>query len=120
MATFKKESGETKARALMAYMIGDAIKALNVGKTMNDIQIARASDLILEEYYFLKPDDFKLCFNRAITGKYGAIYDRIDIQIICGWLNQYCSDRFNAADDISYQEHNEIKENRNANTQLIK
>ena len=100
-----------KARALMAYMITSCIEQLNVGKTMNDIQTARAADIIIQEYYYLKPDDFKLCFNRAVIGKYGKTYDRIDVQVICDWLNQYCEDRLNEADEISYLEHDKIKSN---------
>jgi len=87
---------------------------------MNDVQIARASDLILDEYYYLKPDDFKLCFNNAIIGRYGKAYDRIDVQIICDWLNQYCNDRSNVADNQSMNEHNKVKERRGVNDTLIK
>lgn len=105
MAKFKSESGETSARALMAYMLADTLENLNVGKTMNDVQVARACDLILDEFYFLKPDDFKLCFNRVLAGKYGQIYDRVDIQVIFGWLNKYCDERIMEADNISYNEH---------------
>lgn len=110
MSKFRAETSETVARALMAYIISDCIECLNVGKTMNDVQTARACDVILDEFYFLKPDDFKLCFNRAIMGRYGATYDRIDVQVLCGWLNQYVADRMNAADDVSYNQHLEIKE----------
>jgi len=110
IAKFKKEEGETKCRALVVYMISDCIECFNVGKNMNQTQIARASDLIINEYYFLKPDDFKLCFNNAIIGKYGKTYDRIDIQVICDWLNQYCADRLNVAENLQYSEHCNLKE----------
>jgi hypothetical protein len=97
----------------MSIFIIDLIENLNVGKTMNDVQVARAVDLILNEYYFLKPEDFKLCFNNVLTGKYGQVYDRIDTQVLCGWLNRYVSDRLDIADEESYQEHNMIKESGN-------
>jgi hypothetical protein len=119
MAKLRAGTNDIVVRALLAYIISDCIESLNVGKTMNDVQIARAVDLILDEYYFLKPDDFKLCFNRAIMGKYGTTYDRIDVQVICGWLNQYCDDRLVLADVISYQEHIQIKEVRNDNEKLL-
>lgn len=105
MVVLKNESGETHVRALMAYMISDLIENINVGKTMNDVQVARACDLILDEFYFLKVDDFKLCFNRVLAGKYGKSYDRIDVQVLFGWLNAYCNERMNSADESSYNDH---------------
>lgn len=103
----------------MVYILTDTIQMINVGKSMNDVQIARTADLILDEYYYLKPDDFKMCFNNAIIGKYGKSYDRIDVQVICDWLNQYCNDRANNADDISMNEHNKIKERRGVNDTIL-
>lgn len=83
---------------------------------MNDIQIARTATLILQEYYYLKPDDFKLCFNNAILGKYGKTYDRLDTQVIFDWLNNYCADRFNTAEELTVNKHSNLKE---SNTPLL-
>ena len=73
----------------------------NVGKIMNDNQAAQTADLIIEEYYFLKPDDFKLCFNRAKKGLYGKVYDRIDGAVILEWLGRYEKERGSMAMDDS-------------------
>ena len=120
IAKFKAEAGETKARALMVYILADTIQALNVGKTMNDIQIARTSDLILDEFFYLKPEDFKLCFDRALMGKYGVAFDRLDTQIVFSWLYKYCTDRAEKADDSSYQDHIRIKESKNIEVQPLR
>lgn len=105
IAKLRVEAGELKVKALLVYVISDFIEQFNVGKTMNDKQIGRATELILDEFHFLKPDDFKLCFDNALKGHYGASYDRIDAQVICSWLNQYVQERMNTADHLSYQEH---------------
>ena len=60
-----------KLRAFMVNIIIDLVMFFNVGKTMKDTQAAQTADLIIEEFYFFKPDDFKLCFNRAKKGLYG-------------------------------------------------
>jgi len=120
IAKFKAEAGETKARALMVYILADTIQALNVGKTMNDVQIARTSDLILDEFFYLKPEDFKLCFDRALMGKYGVAFDRLDTQIVFSWLYKYCTDRADKADDSSYQDHIRIKESKNIEVQPLR
>lgn len=76
---------------------------------MGAVQVAGAADLIIDEFYFLKPDDFKLCFNRAKKGYYGKVYDRIDGQVIFEWLNQYTNDRMTTASDTSIQEAERYK-----------
>lgn len=76
---------------------------------MNDQQIKQTSQLIISEYWFLKPEDFKLCFNQAKKGHYGKVFDRIDGMVIMEWLNQYCQQRTEVADDINFQKHDQIK-----------
>ena len=85
----------------MAKIIIDVVMFFNVGKIMNDNQAAQTADLIIEEYYFLKPDDFKLCFNRAKKGLYGKVYDRIDGAVILEWLGRYEKERGSMAMDDS-------------------
>jgi len=117
IAKIKKSFGENKLRAFLAKIIIDVVTFFNVGKTMNDIQAAQTADLIIDEYYFFKPDDFKLCFTRAKKGLYGKVYDRIDGQIIFDWLNSYCKDRLNEAENMSINEanlHNSYDSYRNA------
>lgn len=101
MATIYKEFGETHLRGFMVKIINDLVDFFNVGKTMGAIQVAQTADLVIEEYYFFKPDDFKLCFTRVKKGLYGKIYDRIDGQMILEWLHQYKQERCAMAEDES-------------------
>ena len=110
IAVMNKNFGETKLRAFMAKIIIYVVMFFNVGKIMNDNQAAQTADLIIEEYYFLKPDDFKLCFTRAKKGYYGKVFDRIDGQVIFEWLNQYTNDRMTTASDTSIQEAERFKD----------
>lgn len=88
-------------------MITDLVKFFNVGKTMNDQQVAQTIELILgdENLKSLKPDDFKLCFNWIKKGQYGKAYDRIDGQIILECLYLYLHDRVAEAEQISFNKH---------------
>lgn len=104
-----KEFGEQHLRAFMVHVLNDVVDFFNIGKTMGAVQIASTADLIIEEFYFLKPDDFKLCFNRAKKGSYGKVYDRIDGQVIFEWLNAYTNDRMTTASDTSIQEADRMK-----------
>lgn len=86
---FKEAEGETKTRALMVIIISDLVEFFNVGKRMNDIQVAQTADLVIDNYSWFNIEDFKLCFNYAKSGKFGNLYDRIDGQVIMNWLAMY-------------------------------
>lgn len=64
----------------------------NVPK-MTDGQVAETTSLLMDEFYYLKPEDFKLCFTNAKKGNYGQIFNRIDGQILFEWLNKYMVER---------------------------
>ena len=105
LATVQKEAGLAKARAVVAYLIAETLEFFNSGNDMNDRQVAVTVDLILEEYPYMQPDDLKLCFRRAMKGRYGKLYNRIDGQIIMGWLREYNRERCTVASEQSYNEH---------------
>ena len=109
ISLYRKHSGETKARALIVLFLSDLVKFFNVGKAMNDIQMAQTADLILDEYYDLNFDDFKLCFNMAKSGKFGKVYDRLDGQVIMDWLSTYKSQRVQLYVNENLARHESIK-----------
>ena len=110
----RKRFGEAGARAVISYLISDALEFFNVSETMTDRQIAMTVDLIIEEYPYLKTDDLKLCFKNAMKMKYGQIYNRIDGQIIMGWIKAYNSERCMAAQVTSENESKTRKEDENS------
>lgn len=67
----------------------------NVGKTMNEQQLVQTVELILQEYWWMRPAEFKYAFNKAKLGRYGngKLYDRIDGAILFEWLNEYTQER---------------------------
>lgn len=112
MALARKVIGPMGVRAIMAGIITDTAMFFNTGQNMNQDQVVELADIILEEYYYLKLDDFKLCFKNAKKGRYGKIF-RIDGAVMLEWLEAYLKDRLNDADEVSYTEHQSNKgENR--------
>lgn len=89
----RNELGLIGIRAIISLLISDVVHFFNVGKTMNDIQVAMTCDLIIDAYPYLKLEDLKLCFKNAMLLKYGKLYDRIDGAIIIGWLMGYTQER---------------------------
>lgn len=111
LARIKKEASETDARALLYIAICEVCDFFNVGKNMNDTQVALTVDMILESFWYLKLEEIKYCFRRAMMRE--KLFDRLDGNIIIGWLRDYDAERTNEAISLSdrqeRQRQNEIK-----------
>lgn len=105
IAMIKNSASETDARALLYIAICEVCDFFNVGKNMNDVQVAMTADLIIEQYWHLKMEEIKYCFRRAMSE--GKLFDRLDGNIILGWLRTYDEERTEEAIRISDQEASE-------------
>lgn len=97
----------------MTIIIRDLVKSFNLGQTMDDEQVADLINDIIDQYYWLNLDDFRLCFNNAKNGRYDKGIFRLDSSVVLSWLNKYTTDRLNAADEASYNEHLSSKDGMN-------
>jgi len=95
LSRLTKECGEPKTLAAIEALIFGVVENTNVGKSMNANQIRFGAGLLLEKFWYLKLEDFSLCFRKGIAMEYGKLYDRMDIQIIIDWVNQYEQERNN-------------------------
>lgn len=93
LANFKKETSEMSLLAILTIMFNDLIDFFSVGKTMGQSQLVSTIQLVIEDFYYLNIEDFKLCFNNAKRGVYGKIYDRVDGNIIYDWIFRYAQER---------------------------
>lgn len=112
LAKIKNEASETDARALLYIALCEVCDFFNVGKNMNDTQIAMTVDLIIERFGHLKPTEIKFCFRRAMMRE--RLFDRLDGNIIIGWLTDYDAERTEEAIKLSEQQDrqqfNEVRE----------
>ena len=104
ISVLQNEFGLDGARALLVLAVTEVCNFFNVGKTMNATQVAITVDLIIESYFYLKLEDIKLCFHRAMHS-YEA-YDRLDGNVILHWIKMYDADR---DEYCSLQNSNESK-----------
>ena len=112
ISLFKKQFGETAARAIVTIFVDNVCQFFNTVRVMSDAQMAQTVDLIIQEYHYFKPDDFKICFNKAMTNKYGAegkVFDRIDGSVILSWLAIHAEQRVETAQYLSDQLHLQTK-----------
>lgn len=105
IAAIRKSEGDLPTIAFLIDVIGENIKFFNVGKHMNDAQLVETAKLIAQEFYFLKPDDLVIFFNRLKSGFYGELFDRLDGQIIMLKLREYCEERTSTAESLTIEAH---------------
>lgn len=102
IAQIKNGVSLNDARALLSIAVCEVCDFFNVGKNMNDTQIALTVEIILERYWYLHLEEIKYCFRRAMMRE--KLYDRLDGNIILGWLRSYDAERTEEAMRISEQE----------------
>ncbi len=106
--------------ALTAAARGDAAEALgnlltfaaaqfNVGKNLNDVQIAVLAGQLLRDYWHWRFDEFALVLREAVAGRYGTTYDRVDGPTINGWCQLYEAQRNALEADATEQQVREWK-----------
>lgn len=101
LAKIKNEASEADARALLYIAICEVCDFFNVGKNMNDRQVALTVDFIIERFWYLKLSEIKYCFRQAMMRD--KLFDRLDGNIILGWLEQYSCERAEVAATLSRQ-----------------
>lgn len=90
--------GNKGAVHCVAQMLAWVNALLNVGKGLRGEQLQPTAQLLVEENRMLNVADFRLALKKGAKGDYGTTYDRLDVQVIQTWLNQYWSDRLEAAE----------------------
>ncbi len=75
-----------KALSLLITQLGGSF---NVGKNMDTLQVYECATLLAEKHWYLRLEEFVYVFKQAKLGKYGKVYDRLDVQVISEWLTTY-------------------------------
>ncbi len=75
-----------KALSLLITQLGNSF---NVGKNVDTLQVYECATLLAEKYWYLRLEEFVYVFKQARLGKYGKVYDRLDVQVISDWLTTY-------------------------------
>lgn len=112
LATLKKYRTMHLAKVVVSSLIATLVEFLNIGKTMNKLQIGITAELIIETYPMLTVADLKLFFKKIMKGEYGELYDRLDGQSILICMKKYYNDRCDIAFSESRKKDAKRKEER--------
>lgn len=103
LSTVKKYQGEGVAIASVKHIIGEASTLVNVGRNLTPQQVEFLAEEIIAQYFYLTLADIRFVMRQGVTGKYGELYERLDVQVVSGWFAQYVSERLDAAESKSSQ-----------------
>ena len=66
-------------------------QSLNVSKSLNTYQAMEIIYKIMNDYKILTLESVVIAFKNGKSGKCGATYNRVDIEIVTGWLDSFCA-----------------------------
>ena len=105
LAALKNHYGEDFPVDYMALWLIQINDMLNLTNKMSGAQIDITARLIFNENPMLTIADIKVVFDRAVSGSFGEIYNRLDSAIVCKWFRDYWDERLNTAADHSIEQH---------------
>ncbi len=88
LSVLGKQDKKVLLKALSA-LITQLRQSLNVGKNLDTLQVYECASLLIEKYWYFRLEEFVYVFKQVKLGKYGKVYDRLDVQVISEWLHLY-------------------------------
>lgn len=101
--------GDMAVKLIIMHALKEVRDFFNVGKNLSNPQITLTAELIMSQYWYFKIEDIKLCLRRAMSKE--KLFDRLDGNIILGWLREYDTERTEEAIRISEQEETQQRNN---------
>jgi hypothetical protein len=93
LSELKKNKGEQTALGVLVAMMDECQQYFNLQQPMNAQQLMLTAELIMEEYYYLRIEELRMCFRMAMKGEFGPVYNRIDGQVFFEWIIKYMPKR---------------------------
>lgn len=78
---------------------------IHVLRGMNDSDLDLLSESILEQFSLLNLAQIRVCFIKGKRGEYGAIYERLDVAVVLGWLTLFSEETMREVENRNYNNH---------------
>lgn len=97
--------GRRKMLALLVILVRDFCGSVNVVRNMNEDQMIEAASMLLDECGNFRIEDYVMMFSMAKKGKLDVkIMDRIDIQVVSAFVDEYWKIRHREGKRIQQEE----------------
>jgi hypothetical protein len=102
--------GGEQAVQLIAEMITAAAILLNVGKNLQKHQLEPIAEVLYTEFKLLTVADFRCALRMGASGKFGQVFDRLDLEVLSSWCAQYWSQKADYCEGMNTRKHKENKQ----------
>ena len=102
----ESQVGREQLRRYIEFELIKLSQLVSVGGNLNDAQVQFISNQLVSRYPNESIADFKLCFERGITFRYGRIY-RMDPTIIFEWMGCYLEEKYAVVEEKLMKEKDE-------------
>lgn len=90
--TVRKYKGEVTLNAVLHQLIYNLVDFFSVGMAINDAQIETLQRLVYMNYHWMTVAEFTLFVQKAQSGDFGQVYNRLDGATIMSWLSGFASE----------------------------
>lgn len=116
-----RQTNRLELETLMVIIISQTAESLNIARTITEQQIVEAAQLIVSEYWWLRPEEILFAFKRAKTGAYGADYNRMDTTTIMRWIKSYDeTDRATALEHLRLAEQKKQRQEEEQQQEVLR
>lgn len=115
LSTIRKYQGVDMTKKLVCAIITHLEESFNLKHELTNFHLKQLSRLILREYYYLNIADFHVFIDNVALGRYGDVYNKLDVITIFQFLNKYIDERHEVAFQKSYNKssigknHSEVR-----------
>ncbi|OXA83690.1 hypothetical protein B0A56_00795 [Flavobacterium columnare NBRC 100251 = ATCC 23463] len=109
LAKIKKEVGVTRTEALIKVYLVRLNELLDLKRPLSEEAINEIANILTTEYYSLNMTDVVFVLQQAIKGKYGQMFESLNIPKVIKWFETYFDERCNTAEQMSYEESHRHK-----------
>lgn len=107
LAIIRREQGADTAAQVIVREIVKVFEFYGVEVKMGQLRLS--ADIILSEFYFLKPDEIEFAFRKGMSGRYTRVFGKFNPSFLVEWLNAYLEDRHTTAETHSLNAHARLK-----------
>lgn len=120
-ALLQRPDGKMHVLTALTASIHSALKNLNLKVPMDEEQIVELADSIIDSSYEdqLGLEDVLLFLSDMLKGKYGKIYERMDMQVFFEMFENYREARHQEVLNVRYEQHAQTKVQGRDNKPLI-
>ena len=88
-----KQVGERDMLITLSGIIMRSIDSMNISRNMTEDQAVEAASILMDKFGHDTVEDIILMLRKAKRGELGENYQRIDIQVLCGWMSQHLEEK---------------------------